>query len=132
ALSAALCAESDHCHKTRRTCRKTSPYFRGVLDAVPNGRLVEVEGAMVSAIKLADDKGGVVVRVFEPAGAHGRLSLRPGPALAPWSTAALTDALERPSAGVEVGPEGRVELDLRPFELLTVVLRGPAPHLAPT
>jgi len=102
------------------------------LDAVPNGRLVEVEGAMVSAIKLADDKGGVVVRVFEPAGAHGRLSLRPGPALAPWSTAALTDALERPSAAVEVGPEGRVELDLRPFELLTVVLRGPAPQHAPT
>ena len=96
------------------------------------GRLLEVRGAMVSALKLADDGGGVVVRVFEPAGAHAQLSLRTGSALTPCSAAALTDALERPSAAVEVSPDGTVERDLRPFELLTVVLRGAAPHPEPS
>jgi alpha-mannosidase len=85
--------------------------------------IVEVEGAMVSSIKQADDGAGVVVRLFEPAGSHRRLSLRLGEGgLGPIEAARRTDSLERDLSAVQLGAGGEVALGLRPFELVTLKL----------
>ncbi len=83
--------------------------------------VVEVDGAMVSSVKRADSGDEIVVRVFEPAGSHGTMSLRLGEALpAPAAAVSRTDALERPLADVHVDPAGTAALDLTPFQLVTL------------
>jgi alpha-mannosidase len=85
--------------------------------------IVDVEGAMVSSIKRADDGDEVIVRLFEPAGSHGHARVRLGGAgLSSIAGAACTDALERDLRTVEVDVTGDVELDLRPFQLVTLKL----------
>ncbi|MGC9960277.1 MAG: glycoside hydrolase family 38 C-terminal domain-containing protein [Acidimicrobiales bacterium] len=92
-------------------------------DLPARGSVVDVDGAMVSCVKRADDGDEVVVRLFESAGSHGRASIRLGQALgAPVAAACRTDALERPLESLGVGAGGTVELELRPFELVTVKL----------
>ena len=92
-------------------------------DLQARGSVVDVDGAMVSCVKRADDGDEVVVRLFESAGSHGRASIRLGEALgAPVAVASSTDALERPLESLGVGAGGTIELDLRPFELVTVKL----------
>jgi alpha-mannosidase len=85
--------------------------------------IVDVKGAMVSSVKRADRSEELVVRVFEPAGAHGHVELVLGEGgIAPNVSAARTDLLERDLAPVEVSPTGAVELALKPFELVTLKL----------
>jgi alpha-mannosidase len=89
----------------------------------PRGAVVEVSGAMVSSVKRADRGDELVVRVFEPAGSHGRMQLRLGESgIAPLASASTTDVLERELTPVELSPAGTVELPLRPFELVTLKL----------
>jgi alpha-mannosidase len=89
----------------------------------PRASVVEVDGAMVSSIKRADDNDDVIVRLFEPAGSHGHARVRLGHGgLSPIAAAACTDALERELYAAEVGAAGDVELELRPFELVTLKL----------
>jgi alpha-mannosidase len=89
----------------------------------PRASVVEVDGAMVSSIKRADDNDDVIVRLFEPAGSHGQARVRLGHGgLSPIAAAACTDALERELYAAEVGAAGDVELELRPFELVTLKL----------
>ncbi|GAA1391381.1 alpha-mannosidase [Luteococcus peritonei] len=88
------------------------------------------EGGLVEALKLADDgSGDVVVRLYEPLGQRARTRLHTSFALA---EAYETDLLEErlgdesvvaPSAvtGVE---ERSVGLQLRPFQVVTLRLRG--------
>jgi alpha-mannosidase len=86
-------------------------------------------GAVVEAVKLADDRSGdVVVRLYESLGgrATARLSLA-----VPIREAVVTDLLERlvpegspiPTQVLTVDDEGSVGLSLRPFQVVTIRLR---------
>ncbi len=78
---------------------------------------------MISAVKAADDGDGLVVRLYEPAGAHAGASVRLGAGAGGRLTAAArADSLERDMAEVVLGRDGVVELELRPFELVTLRL----------
>ena len=80
---------------------------------------------IVEAVKLADDRSGdVIVRLYEPLGAHGTVHITPSfPA-----TITRTDLLENPipptAATVpDVEPAADllgVDLKLRPFEIVTL------------
>lgn len=87
------------------------------------GSVVEVTGAMLSAVKQADDGNGIIVRFYESAGAHLRATVRLGTgAGGPLEAATRTDSLERDGEPLPLGEGGAVELDLRPFELVTLRL----------
>ena len=81
--------------------------------------LVHVDGpAYVEAVKLAEDgSGDVVVRLYEPYGARGRVRVTAG-----FETAGseVVDLLERPLAGDEW--DG-THLSLRPFQIVTLRFR---------
>ncbi|MGD0083107.1 MAG: glycoside hydrolase family 38 C-terminal domain-containing protein [Acidimicrobiales bacterium] len=99
------------------------PALPALLTLPERASIVDVTGAMVSSVKRADGGGELVVRVWEPAGAHGAMELRLGAGgLPPVSAASRTDALERDLAVVAVAPDGRVALPLKPFELVTLKL----------
>ena len=85
---------------------------------------VDDDGLVVSAVKLADDADGdpagdVVVRVYEALGGRGNGRLTVG---FPVSAVTATDLLERPleDGRLAVDAEGRVQLTLRPFQILTL------------
>ncbi|MEV6651575.1 glycoside hydrolase family 38 C-terminal domain-containing protein [Streptomyces sp. NPDC051219] len=83
---------------------------------------VDNEAVVLSAVKLADDgTGDVVVRLYEAAGGRATAVLSTGfPAL----SAVSTDLLERPLADAPayLVADGRIEVSLRPFQLLTLRL----------
>ncbi|MRH28064.1 alpha-mannosidase [Microbacterium sp. SYP-A9085] len=81
--------------------------------------LVEVAGAALSAVKLADDRSGdLVVRVYESTGGRAAASLT-----IPAGDLVRADLLERPGESVPV-VDGTVQLTLRPFEIATLRVRG--------
>lgn len=95
----------------------------------PVAPLVEVAGggAVVEAVKLADDRSGdVVVRLYESRGGHGRTTVRPG---FPASAATVCDLLERADdeaaalAPLERADDGSVSLGLGPFQVVTLRFR---------
>jgi len=94
----------------------------GAHDVEPLVRLEPVGAAparvLVEAVKLAhDDSGDVIVRLYESEGARGRVRLEPG---MPWASAASVDLLER-ADGRELDVDARgMELDVRPFEIVTL------------
>ena len=73
----------------------------------------------VEAVKKADREDTVIVRLCEVWGARGPIRLTLD---RPVSAATRTDVLERPVAAVSV-TDGGVDLDLRPFELVTLSLQ---------
>jgi alpha-mannosidase len=82
---------------------------------------VEVPGALVSAVKRADDGSGeLVVRVWESRGgrAAGRIVGRE-----PWVAATHCDLLEDAVEPVPIGDDGAAHVTLRPFEVATVRVR---------
>ncbi|MFF9914193.1 alpha-mannosidase [Streptomyces sp. NPDC013457] len=88
--------------------------------------VVDDEAVVVSAVKLADDRGGdVVVRVYESRGGRARARLTTDFA---WDGVTVCDLLERPLADVPPGTaraeDGAVALALRPFELVTLRFTG--------
>ena len=92
--------------------------------AVPPLVTVEGGGAVVEAVKLADDRSGdVVVRLYESRGGRGRAVIRPG---FPTAGASVRDLLEREDAEVaalapvEVAADGAVTVDLGPFQVVTL------------
>ncbi len=81
-------------------------------------------GVVVETVKASDDRrGDVVVRLYGSLGAHTKAALVAGFALAEVRE---TDLLERPAASASgaVGERhgDRVELRLRPFQILTLRL----------
>lgn len=77
-------------------------------------RLLEVHGTVMAlgALKPAEDGGGLVLRVYEPAGARGPLSLKlPDD----WHADGELDLLEEPA--------GPARSDVQPFEIRTWHLR---------
>ncbi len=85
------------------------------------GRIVRVDrpGVSVEAVKWADRSDGVVVRLCEVWGSRGsaKVSLD-----RPFSTVSRTDLLEREVSPLEHSA-GTVELQLRPYELVTLLFR---------
>ncbi|SEN36912.1 alpha-mannosidase [Actinacidiphila rubida] len=90
--------------------------------AVPPGPpLVRVDhpGVLAETVKLADDgSGDVVVRLYESLGGRARAALTAG---FPVAAVHETDLLEEPLSG-HPHHEGRIELTLRPFQILTLRL----------
>ena len=82
------------------------------------GRVVSVDrpGVSVEAVKWADRSDAVVVRLCEVWGSRGpvRVTLH-----RPFVSAVRTDLLER-SVCPLAGQDGTIELELRPFELVTL------------
>jgi len=93
--------------------------------AVPALVAVSHPAVVIEAVKLAeDDSGDLVVRLYE---AHGdRVSATLTTSIE-WDAVEATDLLERalPGTGVSSTSDRAIELDLRPFELVTLRLRGP-------
>jgi alpha-mannosidase len=89
----------------------------------PGGQVVDIDhpGVDASAVKRADDgSGDLVVRVVEMSGDRSCVHVgAPTPFAAAWTC----DALEVPAAPVHLGADGRVELTLRPFEIVTLRCR---------
>ena len=82
---------------------------------------------VVEAVKLAEDgSGDLVVRLYE---AHGDRSTATLTTTIDWDAVAATDLLERETAGTAIRSTSsrRVELDLRPFELVTLRFSAPRP-----
>lgn len=78
------------------------------------------DAVVVEAVKAADDRSGdVVVRCYEPLGARARSVLRTS---FPLGRAWFTDLLERPLSEAEPGSDGSVQLQLRPFQVVTLRL----------
>ncbi|CDR14766.1 alpha-mannosidase [Streptomyces iranensis] len=76
-------------------------------------------GVVVEAVKLADDRSGdVVVRLYESRGGRVRTTLAAGFAV---ERVQVTDLLENPT-GELAHPDGVVDLELRPFQILTLRL----------
>jgi alpha-mannosidase len=79
---------------------------------------------VVEAVKLSEDgSGDLVVRLYE---AHGDRSSATLTTSIDWESVDATDLLERAVQGTAIRSTStrRVELDLRPFELLTLRFRG--------
>jgi alpha-mannosidase len=94
----------------------------GAVAAVAPLVTVDEDAVVVSAVKLADDRGGdLVVRLYEANGgrAHATVSVADGFVV---DRAVLTDLLERPLVDAEAlsAEDGTVSLDLRPFQLVTL------------
>jgi len=93
----------------------------------PVAPLIEVSdpSIVVDTVKLAEDgSGDLVVRLYE---AHGDRSTATLATSIDWDAVDATDLLERPVPSTAVGTVStrRVELDLRPFELVTLRFRAP-------
>jgi alpha-mannosidase len=81
---------------------------------------VEGPGVVISAVKVADDADGTIVRLHEAFGGRRRVTLH----VLGVSAAERTDLLEDPVAADPMPVhDGCVELDLGPFELVTLRLR---------
>lgn len=84
---------------------------------------VDDDDVVVSAVKLADDRGGdLVVRLYEAHGGRARATVRVDGFDA--GRAVLTDLLERPLPDAEppTTADGGVVLALRPFQMVTLRL----------
>jgi alpha-mannosidase len=76
-------------------------------------------GVVVSAVKRADESDDLVVRLFEAWGGRRRTRLT---LARPVAGAQRADLLEQPQGPVELTTPTTLDLDLRPFEIVTLVL----------
>jgi alpha-mannosidase len=84
---------------------------------------VDDPAVVVEAVKAADDRSGdVIVRLYEAAGGRARPWVTPG---FQSSDVEVVDLLERPLAdpGTIEATTGRVRIDLRPFQIVTLRFR---------
>lgn len=101
--------------------------LRTVAAALPVEPLVNVvsESVIVETIKLADDgSGDVILRCYESEGRRGRVSIEPRFDTVGWQR---TDLLETAEPGAPAG-DSTVDLDLRPFEIVTLRFRRVDDH----
>ncbi|WP_156723565.1 alpha-mannosidase [Streptomyces apocyni] len=99
------------------------------------GRVIEPlvsvshDAMVIEAVKLAEDgTGDVIIRLYESAGARTNATLTAG---FPLAKAIETDLLERPVTDAPdhpVADGSRVDLALRPFQILTLRLSPRAPR----
>ncbi|HWV48170.1 MAG TPA: glycoside hydrolase family 38 C-terminal domain-containing protein, partial [Microbacterium sp.] len=100
---------------------------RRLTGAGPVDPLVEIssDAVVVEAVKLAEDRSGdVVVRLYEAHGGRGTATLSTAFGFA---SVIETDLLEREGACVAVraSDSASVQLELRPFQLVTLRFRAP-------
>lgn len=81
---------------------------------------VDDPGFVVETVKRADDGPGVVLRGYEAHGVRRTATVRPG---VPFRHAVRTDLLERELPEQVTVDGNAIVLDLRPFELVTLLLR---------
>ncbi len=96
---------------------------RVVQGAHPVAPLVVVDhpAVVVEAVKLAEDgSGDLVVRLYESLGGRARTTVRVD---ADVAGVAATDLLERPLAGGLAAEGASADLELRPFQLVTLRFR---------
>ncbi|MET0426621.1 MAG: glycoside hydrolase family 38 C-terminal domain-containing protein, partial [Actinoplanes sp.] len=122
----------------RHVLRTSLGFAGGVLDAASAGYRMNLpvrtlEGAghgvepvvtvsapsvLVEAVKLAEDRtGDLIVRLYEATGARTRTTVEPGFG---FTTARTTDLLERDLGRPEWHSPDSIDLDLRPFEIVTL------------
>uniref|UniRef100_UPI00274134BB glycoside hydrolase family 38 C-terminal domain-containing protein n=1 Tax=Actinoplanes sp. RD1 TaxID=3064538 RepID=UPI00274134BB len=79
---------------------------------------VSAPSVFVEAVKLAEDRSGdLIVRLYEAAGARTRTTVRPN---FEHTAARTTDLLERDLDRQPWNSRDSIELELRPFEIVTV------------
>ncbi len=88
----------------------------GTLPATHSFFKLDRPNVIIEAIKLAEDGGSVIVRLYEAAGARGPVSLT---TTLPLEKAWFTDLLENDLSKAQL-KNGRVQLDLKPFEIVTL------------
>jgi len=89
-----------------------------VLPACASWLRIDASGIVVETVKQAEDRHGIIVRLYESAGAATTATLACGFHLA---RAVITDLMENDGAPLPVGDRG-MTLDFHPFEILTVRL----------
>jgi alpha-mannosidase len=84
----------------------------------PGGWIAVDGGLVLDTIKLAEDSGALVLRLYEADGGRGTAQIRPA-----FEFGAVTRAnlLEEPLARVPVA-DGAIELRFRPFEIVTLLI----------
>lgn len=82
------------------------------------------EAVVISALKLADDQSGdLVLRLYESTGGRSRAALK---VAIDYAEVVETDLLERPVPAKALSQRGQeLELQLRPFQIVTLRFRGP-------
>jgi alpha-mannosidase len=90
----------------------------GPLPAAQSWLQPEASDIVIETVKAAEDGNGLIVRLYEAAGASTHIVLRCGFALA---AAAATDLIEENPVPVEFA-ERELRLELRPFDILTLRL----------
>ena len=88
----------------------------GTLPASHSFFCINRQGAVIEAIKVAEDGGAIIVRLYESEGSRGPLILT---TTLPVRKACLADLLENDLQPLTLR-EGAVRLDLKPFEIVTV------------
>ena len=73
-------------------------------------------GAVIETIKIAEDSGAIILRLYESEGARGSLTLT---TTLPVRKAWLASILEKEERSLAL-ENGSVQLNLRPFEILTL------------
>ncbi|USX53502.1 glycosyl hydrolase-related protein [Lentzea sp. HUAS12] len=83
---------------------------------------VSSPSVLVESVKLAEDRSGdLVVRLYEARGARTSVTVGLG---TPFSSAWRTDLLERELGEQVWGADETIGLELRPFEIATLRVRG--------
>ena len=95
--------------------RKLKP-AGGPLPASHSFFLTDRPGAVVDTVKLAEDGGAIIVRLYESEGGRGPLTLT---TTLPVRKAALASLLEAEEKALPM-KNGSVRLELRPFEIVTL------------
>lgn len=83
--------------------------------------MVSTPSVLIESVKLAEDRSGdVVIRLYEALGTRTATTVALG---VPFSRAWLTDLLERDLDEASWGGDQPIELELRPFQILTLRVR---------
>ncbi len=90
----------------------------GQIESAGSAKLMAFDGgsAMIESIKAAEDGKGIIVRIYESAGANAKISLRPN---FRFRRASVVDLIETEVTECEVSA-GTVSAELKPFEILSI------------
>jgi alpha-mannosidase len=79
---------------------------------------VDASGLVLDTIKLAEDSGALVLRLYEAHGGRGRARIR---LAVPWSSARRANLLEDDLGPADVDGDAIV-VDYRPWEIVTLLV----------
>ena len=89
---------------------------KGNLPGAHSDITVDNENLVIDTVKKAEDSNALVVRLYESNGARGKAFLKVNRGI---KKAAVTDMLERETGSLKL-ENGTVELEFRPFEIITL------------